>query len=287
MRGERKFMQRMTDREIVKYENADDIIDTALWKEDEVTFSVLTGIINYGCRCVITDHRDFVICYSCSPYPVWVWVRGGAEEELLETVWEITDTKFPKEQGFRYVMKYSTADFFLKKAEKKRNPLSVQVNMLTYVCRHPKEPQRKTDGGICPASMEDLEEMTEFSWLFRRETGVDLLEREACRQAVEKMIRSGCAYLWKDAAGRNAAMCSYHADNGLGRVTHVYTRPDARRRGYAQRLVYEVTRMIKQQGVLPAIYTDADYAASNACYRGIGYEQVGSLCTLAGQVQQE
>lgn len=280
-------MQRTTDREIVKYENAENIIDTALWAEEEATFSVLTGIVNYGCKCVITDHQDFVLCYSCTPYPVWVWVRDGAGEEILETVWEITGREFPARQGFRYVMKYSTADFFLKEGEKACDPLFVQVNMHTYVCRRPIEPRRKTDGGICRASMEDLEEMAEFSWLFRRETGVDLLEREACRQAVEKMIRSGCAYLWKDAAGRRSAMCSYDAGSGLGRVTHVYTRPEARRRGYAQRLVYEVTRMIAEKGILPAIYTDADYAASNACYRGIGYELAGSLCTLAGQGRRE
>lgn len=280
-------MQRTMDREIIKYENAQNIIDTALWIEDEATFSVLTGIVNYGCKCVITDHRDFVICYSCSPYPVWVWVRDGVGEEILETVWEIAGREFPAQQGFRYVMKYSTADFFLKKGEEMCHPLLVQVNMHTYVCRRPIEPRRKTDGGICRASMEDLEEMAEFSRLFRMETGVDLLEKEACRQAVEKMIRGGCAYLWKDAAGRRAAMCSYEAGSGLGRVTHVYTRPEARRRGYAQRLVYEVTRMIGEKGILPAIYTDADYAASNACYRGIGYELAGSLCRLARQGRKE
>ncbi len=53
-----------------------------------------------------------------------------------------------------------------------------------------------------------------------------------------------------------------------------------RRRHYAENLVYHVTKTVEQKGFLPMLYTDADYAASNACYEKIGYILRGKLCTI-------
>ena len=60
----------------------------------------------------------------------------------------------------------------------------------------------------------------------------------------------------------------------------VYTRPAFRRKHYAENLVYQVTKLAMDGGYVPMLYTDADYAASNACYEKIGYVLRGKLCTI-------
>ena len=60
----------------------------------------------------------------------------------------------------------------------------------------------------------------------------------------------------------------------------VFTRHEFRRKHYAQNLVYQVTRLAMSEGYVPMLYTDADYAASNACYEKIGYVLRGKLCTI-------
>ena len=45
-------------------------------------------------------------------------------------------------------------------------------------------------------------------------------------------------------------------------------------------MVYEVTKLVKEAGYIPMLYTDADYPASNACYEKIGYILRGKLCTI-------
>ncbi|MBR3142376.1 MAG: GNAT family N-acetyltransferase [Clostridiales bacterium] len=72
------------------------------------------------------------------------------------------------------------------------------------------------------------------------------------------------------------ASCSGHASIGL-----VYTCDEYRRRHYAEHLVYQVTKIAQDAGYLPMLYTDADYAASNACYEKIGYILRGKLCTIS------
>ena len=43
---------------------------------------------------------------------------------------------------------------------------------------------------------------------------------------------------------------------------------------------YQVSKMAKDAGYMPMLYTDADYAASNACYEKIGYALRGKLYTI-------
>jgi predicted GNAT family acetyltransferase len=45
-------------------------------------------------------------------------------------------------------------------------------------------------------------------------------------------------------------------------------------------MVYEVSRIAADSGLTPMLYTDADYAASNACYEKIGYVLRGKLCMI-------
>ena len=66
----------------------------------------------------------------------------------------------------------------------------------------------------------------------------------------------------------------------MASVGLVYTREEERRKHYAEHLVYNVTMIAKEAGFLPMLYTDADYAASNACYEKIGYIRRGELCTV-------
>ena len=40
------------------------------------------------------------------------------------------------------------------------------------------------------------------------------------------------------------------------------------------------TALVKEKGFRPILYTNGDYAASNACYKKVEYEQKGSLCSV-------
>ena len=66
----------------------------------------------------------------------------------------------------------------------------------------------------------------------------------------------------------------------MASINLVFTRPEFRRRHYAENLVYQVTMKVKEAGYIPMLYTDADYVASNACYEKIGYVLRGKLCTI-------
>jgi|GEM_PF-333579 [ribosomal protein S5]-alanine N-acetyltransferase len=265
-----------------KYSYEENVIDTALFEKDRLTFAVLTWIVNNKSRLVITDHKRFVICHSEFPHPVWIWTIDDLTQEELSEIWACVEKELPAEEEHHFNTKYKVADFCVNRSKQEgRIPFAISMNMCTFDCQEAIAPTKRAEGRMSLATEEEFREVAVFLWEFKQDTGIDIETKEQCVQKAKDLIETGRLFLWKDAAGENVAMCSFRNSEPIGCVTHVYTKPQERRKGYAGSLVYEVTCIIKKMGLLPVLYTDADYKASNECYKKIGYVLKGSLCTIA------
>ncbi len=81
--------------------------------------------------------------------------------------------------------------------------------------------------------------------------------------------------------GENVASCKFAPNGDMASINLVFTRPEFRRKHYAENLVYQVTQLAIEEGYVPMLYTDANYIASNACYEKIGYGLRGKLCAIS------
>ncbi len=266
--------------ELKRYENEENIVNTDLFKEDEYTFFVLSKIVNSKSRLVITDHNRLIVCHSCSPFPVWIWLPDEVSEQEMETAWQIIKNDFSFDDDYSFNVKHFFAEYMIKRAKEENIDLGISVNMLAYNCPKLIEP-KKAKGSHCLATIDNIEEAADFIAEFHEEIGIDKQDKERYRFKAQNLIEEKRLYFWKNEDGKNVAMCSYNLNENKGGISNVYTKTDERRRGYAANLVYEITKFIAEQGKIPVIYTDADYKASNACYEGIGYRLKGSLCTVA------
>lgn len=271
---------------IQKYEFAENVVDTGVFKEDELTFAVLAAIVNNKSTFVITDHDKFVICYSAPPFPAWLWTDENISESEKEEIWQLCSQEkiLPGMVGryniTGYNMKYDMAEYFMEKAKEEQLELAITMNMYVYECESTHKPKRADDGFKTNMVEADLDDVAKFIWQFKQDIGTDLEEPEACRKHAMDLIGKENFFLWKNAEGKNVAMCNYNVEGKLARVGLVFCKTEERRKGYAENLVYEVTKLVQEKGFRPVLYTNADYAASNACYRKVGYEQRGSLCSL-------
>jgi len=125
-----------------------------------------------------------------------------------------------------------------------------------------------------------LETLTDFKEIFHTELKLDMTDREGYRTASKALIEDGHVYLWKNSDGSFVASCDFRVTNNMASLGLVFTRPEFRRKHYAENLVHQVTKIAAEAGYLPMLYTDADYTASNACYVKIGYILRGKLCTI-------
>ena len=255
--------------------------DCDLLGQDRYTFFVLRRIIRGDCRLLLTDHRSLIICYTGHPYPVWIWTADGASAETMEYAYRLAAEHALLQEGCRFNVKYELAEYLIRRAAEDGRKLSVVTNMFAYDCPDPIQPAVTADGAIHRCTEEDLGEVTEFLDLIHREIGIDQKDTAGYRADAEKMIASGKMYFWRNRQGKHVASCKYAPDGDMAAVNLVFTRPEYRRMHYAENLVFRVTRIAKEEGFLPMLYTDADYTASNACYEKIGYVLRGRLCTIA------
>ena len=254
--------------------------DYKLLEKDRYTFSVLARVMGGECTLLLTDHEKLIVCFSREPHPVWIWTPDGAAEDVKETAYALA-----KENGLltgrhTFNLKYDLAAYFIGRSSEGEAALAVKTNLFAYDCPNLKEPHRAADGEFHRCTAADLDELVELMELFHAETGVDQDSTEAYRRQAEDAVKSGNHFFWRNAAGRNVAVCCFRPSGNLASVGLVYTRAAYRRRHYAENLVYQASKIAKDAGYLPILYTDADYVASNACYEKIGYVLRGKLCTI-------
>lgn len=245
------------------------------------TFSVMHRILNTPCETIVTDGARLLMVFSARPYPVWVYMPDDASREELERCWQTMLEHFPPREGHSFNMKAAHATYMRRRAEESGLCLRVTTNMLAYACKALLPAHKRVPGCLYAAKVTDLDTCAAWTLAMHEETGVDRMSPEDCRAAARKAIEAARLFLWKNGAGESCAICSVSHDGEMMGVGLVYTPPEKRRQGYAANLVHDVTRAILAQHKLPTLYTDADYAASNACYTRLGYERRGGLTTLA------
>ena len=253
--------------------------DYRLLGQDKYTFYILRQIMGGETALLRSDHERLIVCFTGHPYPVWIWTPDNASDSDMERAYQLCKDNGLLSGGYHFNMKYSLAEYFTRRADADGMKMKISMNMYAYDCLNPVEPQA-TDGTLYRCEDSDLEELVNFLEVFHNEVGIDRKDKEGYREDARGYINSGNMYFWKDAKGRNAACCKYAPTGDMASVNLVYTHPRLRRRHYAENLVYQVTLKIIQEGYIPMLYTDADYAASNACYEKIGYVLRGKLCTI-------
>ena len=255
--------------------------DYALLAQDKYTFSVLSRIIGGECELRLTDHERFILCFTGQPYPVWIWMPDDASSDEMESAFQVAKENGVMDGNHRFNIKYELADYFMRRAEKEGLHLSISTNLYAYDCPELIPPKTATDGHIHKCTMEDVDALTDFFEMFHDAVGIDKASREQYRIDAENGIREGSMYLWKTDEGEFAASCHWHPVQDMASIGLVYTRDEYRRHYYAEHLVYEVTKIAKEEGYLPMLYTDADYVDSNKCYEKLGYILRGKLCTIS------
>lgn len=249
--------------------------------EDPVTYAVLLNILKGECTDIYTDHENRIVCYSASPWPVWVWCRDAEDIAAVMEIGRCLKENFPVEQGYDIILSYELLDKlreldgYFREAEDKMGLLSYrldQINAIDYPC----------EGHMGLVREEEILPLVGV-WLdMHMEMEGRKFTPEHCESSIRRMVEGGCLFAWRNDAGEIVALTGRGDQGEFSKITSVYTLPQQRRKGYAINLVHAVTETMLADGFTPILYTDAGYAASNACYQKIGYKLVGRLTSIRG-----
>ncbi len=113
-----------------------------------------------------------------------------------------------------------------------------------------------------------------------REPG-SMHEMAETEQSMLRRIQEGRVWLWLDPAGAPVHLTALNPPAyGVARIGPVYTPRQHRGRGYAGAAVAELSQRLRDQGVVPCLYTDQANPTSNALYAALGYEPVVDMVNL-------
>ena len=254
--------------------------DDKLLEQDTYTFYVLRRIMKGENTLLLSDHERMILCFSANPFPVWIWTPDDASKEEMENVYRILEEHSMLNGEYHFNVKYELAEYLIQRAREDGKSMSILTNMFAYDCPEPIKPKALAEGNLYQCVEGDEDEIVTFMDLFHHAIDADYQTMEEYRVKAEAAVKYGSLYFWKDAQGKAVASCHWNINGNMAAIGLVYTREDARRKHYAENLVYEVTKIVKENGYMPMLYTDADYVASNACYEKIGYILRGKLCTI-------
>lgn len=248
----------------------------SLMEGDSITYSVLIKILQGTCTDIFTDHEKSVVCYSCPPWPVWVWCR---DLSLVKEIGACLKENFPVEQGYNIILSYELleqlrqGDDYFRRAGNKMGLLSYRldhINPIEYPC----------EGDMDLVREEEVSSLIGVWQAMHMEMEGRQFTPEHCEETIRRMVREKNLFAWRLEDGTIAALTGKGDQAPYSKITSVYTLPRHRRKGYAINLVHGVTKTILDDGLIPILYTDAGYEASNACYQKIGYKLVGRLTSI-------
>ena len=100
-------------------------------------------------------------------------------------------------------------------------------------------------------------------------------------EELRRRIEGGRIFVWADEDDlpihvTAATMPAY----GVSRIGPVFTPKEHRGKGIASRAVYEVSRLLRESGEHPCLFTDQANPTSNKIYEAIGYRRVVDMANL-------
>ena len=257
-------------------ESVEDIV--RLLEKDEVTFSVLLSILKRPCNHTYTNHKNIIICYSSAPYPVWVWYNGNKNDEL-KSIAECLKNEFPMDKGYHYNLEYELLED-LQEIDDYFKELPVKMGLFSYRLNRIRPFLKKCEGKLSIPQLEDLDMLAEYWQAAVKEMEEFDFTLDQCMDTVLRKIEDGTLHIWINDDEEIVALCDCNGIGKYRKISGVYTLPNHRRKGYALNLVKEVTHSILEDDLIPILYTNSNYEASNACYKKIGYKVEGKLCTV-------
>jgi len=267
--------------ELTRYENTFAPHLCALLEGDRYAFAVMGNILSgdFGpVSRIVTDGARLILCYTCPPFPGWIWLPEDADEAEMARAWALIQRELPMEEGYRVNMRPALAAYILSRPEGAELRMDMQLD--AYSCERVLSPEKVAAGDYFAVGMEALDGASDWLYAMKQETGLDPMPLEGCREEMQGFIARKRLFVWKKPDGEAVAMCAVTQNGELGYIGHVYTPEAHRRQGYAISLVYHVTRAMLAQGMQPALCVVSTNRAAAACYEQLGYRIRGSFCTV-------
>ena len=208
-----------------------------LLKEEIITYSVLSKILQGQCAHIITDLETYIVCHSDWPYPVWIWCKDEEDRSSVNEIGRCIREKLPLEQGYSHILSYGLLDklrdmdSYFRDAREGMGLLSYRLDRIHFI-HYPCE------GYMSNVREEEIAGLLDLWHDMHMEMEGHDISREHAYNTMQRMVGKDALYAWRLNNGRIAALTGKANQGAYSKITSVYTLPEYRRNGFAINLVY-------------------------------------------------
>jgi uncharacterized protein len=265
---------------LMKYENlrALNNISSDIYKKDSVQFNILGLVLAKGFVKLYSDNNHTIICQSNPTTPIWIWTDNTITKDNAVILYDCIFNEFEVNPSSTFIVKPVLYDIIKKIIKDKTGKeSSIVTDMIAYQCVEPVEPQN-IEGHMEQADLNDLDIIAQYRANDLQEMNKIHSSKEGQLNNSKSLIESGNLYVWRKGDGFITSIAFIaHRSPEHARLNRVYTEPQYRNRGYAAMLMFELSKLILNEGRIPVLYTDASYPASNKAYKKVGFKECGCL----------
>lgn len=219
---------------------------------------------------VIMDDNNYKIGRNGVGYATWIWTKDNiSKDKELEIIKRLEDEYIEgltpitcKKEFYETLLNHFQVSDYFEMAYLECNRLGKRKHSTGFVDK----PNYGDKTTLAKYWIENVKELNQ-----KEITMVEAL------QEIESWFEEGKTYVYRDTAGKVVSVASYMILDHTAKISHVFTPKEERRKGYCQNLIYELTKILLEEGYEPMLYTDYHYIPSNHAYKKVGYRENGIL----------
>ncbi len=246
------------------------LLEIKNFEKDKFKFHILYKILKSDERLIYTDHENYIVARSAVDYPVWIWTVDEISEEKIHEILNLLDIYLEKDE------------VIITCKEELYHEFSEIYNIATYfelgflMCKKLNSIKMALGYFDKPNYSDKITLANYWTNLCKEENNLEISFSSALIE-VDNWLSNDNFYVWRNNIGKVVSIASYSIQGEQAKISHVYTPPEERRKGYSKSLVHTLTEKILEQNLIPLLYTNYNYSISNELYKKLGYESKGYL----------
>ena len=264
------------------------IFKSSYYQNDRFLFNIFQKKINDPNAHIMSDEENYIITNESEERAPWIYTKDNFDRSKLKEIEELIRIYLVKDK-MTFTCKKELYDALIEDGfELIDTSEYFEVGFMR--CDKLVEP-RQNDGWLDRAKQEEKELIAKYILAFENFMDDSVsnyksapLEEvtQKCFERAEEELNNENFYVLRNSSGKIVCMGHYQLfKDGTGKSGLIYTPEEERGKGYAAKLVYELTKKIMNSGYVPVLYTDQTYPNSNKAYANVGYVNQGELINFS------
>lgn len=268
-------------------------IDNEIFKSEEYLndkylFAIFEKKIKDRNARIYSDEENYIIVNEDDNRAPWIWTKDGLDNLVLKEI----------EEAIMLFMNKDKMPFTCKKElyEMLINDDFELIDKDDYFemgfmrCRKLKD-TKENDGVLSRANLEDKDILARYIMAFEEfmdESAKDYHPNsdgemiKHCHDRALEEIKNDKFFVLRNSNNKIVSMAHYKtSSDGTAKIGLVYTPEEERGKGYAAKIVHDITAILLDDNYIPVLYTDQNYPNSNIAYFNAGYENGGTLVNFS------